>query len=119
MGWWEARRPLYKLIVGGVGLASVAVVAFARLLDARLPLRVRAVDVLVYGVLANVCFCLGPAVELWLRRTLRSDRPVVGPVLFRYGLVFSVGLTLLPMPLTLLVMLVRLLRIRVLGIPLS
>jgi hypothetical protein len=118
IGWWEARRPLYNVVVGTVGLGSWAVVAFARLLDPRLPVRVRALDVLAYGVLANLCYCLGPAVELWLRRTLRADHAVVGPALFRHGLVFAVGLTLLPMPLTLLVMLVRLLRLPVLGIPL-
>ena len=52
--------------------------------------------VLDFGLLANVCYLLGPAVEmtvemLWGRKVLP-----VGPALFRMGLTFAVGLTLLP-----------------------
>lgn len=118
VGWWEARRPLYNLLLGGVGLTTLGSVALACAVDPRLPIRVRAADMLAYGVLANVCYCLGPAVELWVRRILRADHPVVGPVLFRYGLLFAIGLTLMPLPLTLLVMGVRALGLHVLGIPL-
>ena len=50
-----------------------------------------------YALLANACYTLGPVAELVLRRLLGDRLLPVGPLLFRQGLVFSVGLTLLPM----------------------
>ena len=50
----------------------------------------------VYAVLANAAYTLGPAADILLRRVLGDRGRAVGPVLFRYGFVFSVGLTLLP-----------------------
>ena len=65
--------------------------------------------VLVYGILANAGYTLGPAADLVLRRLLGDRAPAVAPVLFRYGFAFSMGLTLLPIPLAALAWLVRLL----------
>jgi hypothetical protein len=50
----------------------------------------------VFGVMANLCYLLGPATEiviqaLWGRQVLPT-----GPALFRIGLTFSVGLALFP-----------------------
>ncbi len=100
VGWWEARRMLFNLSVGGTGLLTLAVVS---ILDgmpphpspSALPLGAA----LVYGVMANVCYTLGPAADLLLRRAVGERAGAVGPVLFRYGFVFSLGLTLLPIPL--------------------
>lgn len=102
VGWWERRRPAYNLMVGGAGLFSVGVLHLLAQLppgaygfpDGRvfwwLPVAA------VFGVMANVCYMLGPALEvlihgLWGRRVLP-----VGPALYRMGLTFSVGLALLP-----------------------
>lgn len=95
--WWESRRLHYNLIVGSTGLFSLAAVWVIGSLppDGNIsppPLQL----VLAFGVLANLCYLLGPAVEaavgtIWGRKILP-----VGPVLFRIGLTFSVGLTLLP-----------------------
>jgi hypothetical protein len=34
--------------------------------------------------------------ELWIRKTLGREMEPVGPTMFRYGFVFSIGLTLFP-----------------------
>ena len=95
--WWESRRPAFNLVVGGAGLVTIAVMT---LLLALPPYGTFAVipwqPVVAYAVLANVCFTLGPVVELALRRLCGDRLLPVGPLLFRQGLVFSVGLTLLP-----------------------
>jgi hypothetical protein len=54
--------------------------------------------VLAYGILANVCYTFGPAADAYMRSRWGERFVVVGPVLFRYGFVFSVGLSLLPIP---------------------
>ncbi|HLG23783.1 MAG TPA: hypothetical protein VI564_02525, partial [Candidatus Nanoarchaeia archaeon] len=52
--------------------------------------------VLVYGVMANVCYTGGWLVEMGFETLWRRKAPLVGPALFRQGLSFAVGLTLLP-----------------------
>jgi hypothetical protein len=86
--WWESRRLLFNLSVGSAGLLSLGIVA----LIARLPphpggFPVPWVGVLVYAVLANLCYTLGPVGDLVLRRVLGDRAAAVGP-----------GLTLLPIP---------------------
>ena len=51
---------------------------------------------IVYGILANLCYFLGPSVEMFLYRLWGDDAPRAGPALYRQGLSFSIGLTLLP-----------------------
>jgi hypothetical protein len=95
--WWESRRLKYNVIVGACGVFSLSAIRILTWLPPRahrefLPLGL----VIVFGVMANVCYLMGPAVEigvekLWGRKTLP-----VGPTLFRMGLTFSVGLALLP-----------------------
>jgi hypothetical protein len=69
------------------------------------------VGVFAYAVLANLCYTAGPAVDLYIRRRWGDEFAVVGPTLFRYGFVFSVGLTLLPIPLSFLSWALRLLHV--------
>lgn len=95
--WWEARRLPYNLIVGAAGVFSVGVVRIVTLLppdahDDGVPLPI----VLVFGILANLCFLLGPAVEISVEKLWGRKVLPVGPTLFRMGLTFSVGLALLP-----------------------
>ena len=95
--WWESRRLFYNLWVGGAGLLTLGVAAAISFLPP-FPFWLR--GVFVYGVMANLCYSLGAPVDLFLRRFMGRHAAVAGPVLFRYGFVFAMGLTLLPIPLT-------------------
>ena len=97
--WWESRRLLYNIIVGATGVVSLGIIGAISLIPPGIggpralpPL----IAILAYGGLANICYTLGPMVEIGLQ-TLWKDKVLpVGPALFRQGLAFSVGLTLLP-----------------------
>lgn len=94
--WWESRRLAYNVIVGATGLGTLVYANGLELLlrQGWLPIPWQAI--VAYGVAANACYTLGWFVENVVERWL--GRPVygLGPALFRHGLVFSVGLTLLP-----------------------
>ena len=96
LGWWESRRLLYNGIVGASGLVSLTMVELVAWLPPGphhfLPLGA----VVVFGAAANVCYTLGWVVESAAERFWGSDAPLLGPALFRQGVAFSVGLTLLP-----------------------
>jgi hypothetical protein len=98
--WWESRRLTYNLFVGGTGLVTLAAVTLFGMLPPRGaefgPLWR---GVIVYGVLANVGYSLGWLAEMGMRTLWGDDAPSAGPALFRQGLSFAVGLTLLPIPL--------------------
>jgi len=95
VAWWEARRPVYNAIVGATGLLTMTVAATL----GQPPLMALLGVPIVYGLAANVCYSFGSVLDLILRRWLGPPADSVGPVLLRYGFVFSVGLTLLPIPL--------------------
>lgn len=110
--WWEARRAVYNLAVGAVGVTSLAGLSvFALLPPHPAHLRIPWAGVGVYAVLANLCYTLGPVADLAIRRYWGNAYAAVGAALFRYGFVFSIGLTLLPVPLALLSWAVRVLQI--------
>lgn len=98
LGWWERRRLPYNIIVGVSGVLSIGLAVFLRWLPPGggffgLP---PWQPVVVFAVLANVFYTLGPTLEilvdkLWGRKVLP-----IGPALYRMGLTFSVGLTFLP-----------------------
>lgn len=94
--WWEARRPAYNAIVGSAGLITLATTQAISLLPPHMPLHVPWQIVALYGLSANAFYSFGFACEATLQRLWGDDIAPVGPTLFRYGLVFSVGLTLLP-----------------------
>jgi len=101
--WWEARRLIYNIVVGGAGAVSLGFVALLEYLPPHAgTFPIPWVLVLMYGALANAGYTLGPVTDLVLRRRLGERAPAVGPALFRYGFVFSVGLSLLPIPLAVL-----------------
>jgi hypothetical protein len=97
--WWERRRLTYNLTVGAAGLLSLITMVT---LSPAPPSVMRDFGFLlgagIYGVLANGCYTLGWVVDLAFRRLLGIRAPDVAPVLLRYGFVFSVGLSLLPIP---------------------
>src|SRR3954467_15242252 len=95
--WWESRRLIYNVIVGATGLIALGVIGAISLIPPGLPAPLPPIQaILAYGVLANICYTFGPFIEIGLQ-SLWKDRVLpVGPALFRQGLSFSVGLTLLP-----------------------
>ena len=107
--WWEGRRLLFNLVVGGAGLVTISVLGAAKAIAPAAPFLVDWQLVVLFALMANVLYTTGWLAELWLRRFLNADHPVVGPVLFRYGVIGSVCLALLPVVLAVLVTLNRLL----------
>ncbi len=104
--WWERRRPFYNVLVGTSGLLTLLVAQLQRLFtpeSAGPPLAF----VLVYAIAANLFYSLGAPIHLLLRRTLKESAGPVAQAMFRYGLAFSIGLTLLPIPLFILSTIVR------------
>lgn len=95
--WWESRRLVYNVVVGATGLISLGVMGLISLIPPGIPQFIPPWQaILAYGGLANVCFTFGPAIEIAMQRLWKGRVLPVGPVLFRQGLAFSVGLTLLP-----------------------
>ena len=97
--WWESRRPAYNLTVGMAGIVSLTSVYLFEALSRG---RVHGPPwggILAYAILANLFYCLGPIADTIIMRGWGRDYSEVGPTLFRYGFVFAVGLTLLPVPL--------------------
>ena len=96
--WWEARRPLYNAVVGATGIFTLSLfgaVAGGDMLADRMVWA----TVVAYAVMANICYSAGAPIELLVQRWLRRDTYGLGPALFRYGLLYSVGLTLFPVAL--------------------
>ncbi|HXI20910.1 MAG TPA: hypothetical protein VNH46_07495 [Gemmatimonadales bacterium] len=98
--WWESRRLFYNLSVGAAGLVTIAAgFGFSVLPPHPVGFAPAWVLVPIYGVLANLCYSLGAACDLLLRRSLGDRAAGLGQALFRYGYAFSIGLTLFPIPL--------------------
>jgi len=98
--WWESRRLAFNKAVGAAGLVTTAGVTLISALPPfgePLPLSMALVAAAVYGLAANGCYTLGWMTELVARRAWGRSTPDLGPLLFRQGLIFSVGLTLLPL----------------------
>ncbi len=99
--WWESRRLVFNKVVGATGLVTLAGMSFLFALppySEPMPVAVMVIGALVYGFMANLCFTFGWQIELLARRVWgRRNAPDLGPILFRQGLIFSVGLTLFPL----------------------
>ena len=109
VNWWESRRAIYNLAVGAAGIFSLTFVAFSAVMHPfPVPFRLQGLGILAYAIMANVCYSLGPAIDVFIHRHWGSEYAVVGPTLFRYGFVFSIGLTLLPIPMAALAWMARL-----------
>jgi hypothetical protein len=103
--WWESRRIPYNLIVGTAGICTcVAVVALALIAQEFFnsdfglpdPPGLGVILVILYGIMANVCFTLGWVTELLLRRMSMREANAFAENTFFCGLLFSVVLTLSP-----------------------
>lgn len=96
--WWESRRLAYNAIVGGTGVVTLV---WGHLLiwlppngeTGFVPWQV----IVLYGVMANVCYSFGSVLEVIVDKLFGRELLPIGPGLFRIGLTFSVGLTLFPL----------------------
>ena len=97
--WWEKRRLAYNVAVGSAGVVTLVLGHFFLALP---PNGFINTDFgwwpvpLIYGVLANVCYTFGPTLEILIEKLFRGQVLPTGPGLYRMGLTFAVGLTLLP-----------------------
>jgi hypothetical protein len=98
VAWWEIRRIPFNLLILAVGLVSGFVVALigTRVFKSSQDLGSPFLAVAIYAVAANLCYTLGWITELlWAwGNTARTEE--IRPRVFRVGLIFSTGLTLLP-----------------------
>lgn len=103
VAWWERRRLAYNASVGAAGLVSLGAVGTANLVMGGESMFPQALILAaVFGGVANLCYCLGPAAELLISRMWGRSVLPAGPALYRMGLTFSIGLALLPTLLTVL-----------------
>ena len=94
--WWESRRLAYNAIVGGAGIVTLGVVTVIASIPPGLPMGFNWRPVVAYGILANLCYSVGWLLEAAAQSMWGPSCPKFGPALFRQGVAFSVGLTLLP-----------------------
>ncbi len=97
--WWEQRRLPYNLIVGFVGLCSLAFFALASWQSGELKSGEDAVEplaLLAAPVAANVAYTAGWITEIATRNLWPGKAATIGPALLRLGLLLSVGLELVP-----------------------
>lgn len=81
-------------MLAGSGVLSLGVMGLFQSLPPNAPgLRFAVLPLLVYGLLANVCFGLGPAIEIAVEKLSGGRILPTGPLLLRAGLTFAVGLT--------------------------
>ena len=106
--WWESRRGMFNIVVGSAGIATLVIVRLIAWVPPGIPLWFDWRPIAAYGLLANVCYSFGWAIEATAQRIWGEKCPRFGPALFRQGLAFSVGLTLLPILLVSVGWLVRL-----------
>lgn len=105
IGWWEARRVPFNLIVGSAGVLSCIVIGVVGLGSHFLfgsdfglpdPPLFPVFAVLIYAVAANVCFTGGWLAELAVRKIWPREADGFATSSFSAGLVFSILLTLSP-----------------------
>jgi hypothetical protein len=101
--WWELRRIPFNLVVGVAGIASCLIVGgVAAVSEALLGNVVWMPDsplfalvwVLIYGLIANICYTGGWVAELIVKKTWPEDAASFPTISFSLGLIFSVLLTL-------------------------
>lgn len=97
ISWWEKRRLAYNVAVGVTGLFSYGLSSIIMLLPPHgqggpIPIPL----ILLFGVMANICYLFGPVTEIVLNHLFGTRLLPTGPALYRMGLTFSIGLTILP-----------------------
>jgi hypothetical protein len=103
--WWESRRIPYNLIVGATGVVSAIVILLTGLVTeypvadaigvSGSPL-LEIFAVIIYGIMANICFTGGWVLELFSQRIWGARAEAFGEIAFTWGMLGSVFLTLVP-----------------------
>jgi hypothetical protein len=100
--WWERRRLHYNALVGGMGMISLIFNQIVTRIppDPHVGIPNPWLAPIVVGIAANICYFLGPMAEIALFRLWREKLLPAGPMFYRMGLTFSMGLVFLPIPIT-------------------
>jgi len=107
--WWESRRIPYNLIVAVVGIASGLIMLMTELatehvtgeaLDATRSPLFEIFAVIIFAMMANICFTGGWILELLSRRLWGTRAEAFGEIAFTWGTLGSIFLTLVPAALT-------------------
>ncbi len=103
IGWWEARRVPFNLIVGSAGILSCVVIGVIGLGsyflfhgELPLPSGLSVLAIFLYGAIANLCFTGGWVAEILVRKLWPKEADRFATLSFSIGLAFSVLLTLTP-----------------------
>jgi len=103
VGWWEVRRVPFNLIVGMVGIVTVATGSLAMsVTNAFLETPLHRPDpplfffALIYALVVNLFYTGGWLAELLWRRMWGGPHGELATLSFRLGLLFSILITLLP-----------------------
>jgi hypothetical protein len=105
IGWWEARRVPFNLIVASAGIVSVAVVSVVGLGAYFLfnsdfgvpdPPLFAVLGVIFYGVVVNICYTGGWIVELLIRTAWPEQADRFATLSLSLGLLLTILVTLLP-----------------------
>jgi len=105
IGWWEARRAAFNLIVGSAGIISTLVVGVVGLGSYFLfdidfgvpdPPLFAVFGVVLYAILANVFYTGGWVAELVIRKAWPEQGDRFAALSLAWGLVFALLLTLSP-----------------------
>jgi hypothetical protein len=105
IGWWEARRIPFNLIVGGAGVLTCIVVVIVGLGAEILfnsefglpdPPGFAVVGIVLYAIVANLFFTAGWLAELAIRKIWPHEADRFATLTLSLGLIFSVLLTLSP-----------------------
>ena len=103
IAWCEIRRIPYNLIVGAAGVATSMLVFLSAVIGEQItgvpaglpdPPLFALVGVVIYGVVANVCFTGGWLTEILVVKVWGESGKSFGVISFALGLLLSVLLTL-------------------------
>lgn len=103
IAWWEMRRLPYNLIVGSAGMVSLALILISGAVAEHVtgrplvmpdPPLFLLVGILIYAVLANLCYTGGWIAELLVVKVWEDAGKSFGVISFTLGIFFSLFLTL-------------------------
>ena len=105
IGWWEARRVAFNLVVGGAGILSGLVVGVVGigsyfLFDSDFgvpdPPLFAVLAGVIYAIFANICYTGGWIVELVIRQARPEQADRFATLTLALGIIFAIALTLSP-----------------------